>query len=233
MERLECYREIAGTHKDKRVGLLLCGLSNSQYEVLRDLVAPDLPKSQPFDFLMAKLRAHYGKPRNVRMERAKFRTIKREIGESNASYEVLLQNSVRYCGFKGAVLEDNLVKEIIQGINVDEITKRLLEKIDITNLQLAVDLAESTKLIHVGSSGVAAERHNGGISRVVGNSKEVCFRCMKPGHKANEKEKCKAIHKTCNTCGEKGHFSGSKFCKQKKEYAKLKLRTTKKKRSPK
>ena len=42
------------------------------------------------------------------------------------------------------------------------------------------------------------------------------FRCNREGHQASDKEKCRAVTQTCNTCGQKGHFSGSKLCKQTK-----------------
>ena len=34
---------------------------------------------------------------------------------------------------------------------------------------------------------------------------------------ASDKEKCRAVNQTCNTCGHKGHFSGANFCKQTKQ----------------
>ena len=38
-----------------------------------------------------------------------------------------------------------------------------------------------------------------------------CFRCNREGHHASDKEKCRTVTQTCNTCSQKGHFSGAKF----------------------
>lgn len=217
IERLECYMDIAETKKEQKSRLLLCGLSSSQYEVLRDLVAPEVPRSKSYEELVAKLKSHYGSTRNVRIERAKFRSITRESSETISSFEVKLRNGVRYCGFTGSALEENLIEQFIQGINQKEISRKILEREDIRTLQEAIDVAETVQLLAGGSSGVASkESSDGGISRVV-SRRETCFRCLRPGHKANDKEKCKAIDKTCNTCGEKGHFSGSRFCANKSQ----------------
>ena len=51
LEWLECFMSMTGTKDDKQVSLLLCGLSNAQYQTLRDLVAPNIPKDLSFDEL--------------------------------------------------------------------------------------------------------------------------------------------------------------------------------------
>ena len=76
----------------EKVSLLLsCGL----YQTLKDLVAPELPKSVEFEVPKENSIKHYGLVRNTRMERAKFRAIMRKEGESVAQYEVRLRNAVR------------------------------------------------------------------------------------------------------------------------------------------
>ena len=75
LERLECFMTMVRTTDKKQLSVLLCGLSSVQYETLRDLVAPETPKDVTFDDLTAKLKSRYGSTRNIRMERAKFRSI--------------------------------------------------------------------------------------------------------------------------------------------------------------
>ena len=77
LEQLECFMTMAGTTDNKKVSSLLCGLSSVQYEIHRNLVAPETPKDVAFDDLTAKLKSHYGSTRNTPMERAKFRFIMR------------------------------------------------------------------------------------------------------------------------------------------------------------
>ena len=42
-----------------------------------------------------------------------------------------------------------------------------------------------------------------------------CPRCMYEKHEAGQK--CPAEERTCNTCGDRGHFGMSKLCKKKKK----------------
>ena len=60
LERLDCYFDLAKTEADQKATLLLCGLSAKQYQTLRDLVAPAVPKSRSFDELKETLISHYG-----------------------------------------------------------------------------------------------------------------------------------------------------------------------------
>ena len=222
LERLECFMTMAGTTDNKKVSLLLCGLSSVQYETLRDLVAPETPKDVAFDDLKAKLKSHYGSTRNIRMERAKFRSITRGENESVMKFEARLRQGVRYCGYTGATLNDCLVEQFIQGINNKAITKKLLEKEGTMSLNEAVDIANTVLLIEAGSNGATASASASGVSHSEGTIKGTlarvttvrCFRCNREGHHAGDKEKCRAVNQTCNTCGHKGHFSGAKFCKQ-------------------
>ena len=85
----------------------------------------------------------------------------------------------------------------------------------------AGEIANTVLLIEAGCKNATAS----GVSPSEGTSKETlarvttakCFRCNREGHKASEKEKCRAVTQTCNSCGHRGHFSGSKFCKQTKK----------------
>ena len=217
LERLDCYCDLMEATDEQKVSLLLCGLSAKQYDTLRGLVAPTLPKELSYPELTEKLTAHYGTLKNTRLERAKFRAVRRNEGESVASFVVRLRNAVRYCGFTGTVLAENLVEQFIMGKNHTVIARKPLEKEGKVKLADAVKLANTVLLLEAkGDSTRSAD-----VSRVHGStpspSSIECFRCGKKGHKSDEKSKCKAVNKTCNTCGLTGHFSGAKFCKKKAE----------------
>ena len=176
--------------------------------------------------LTAKLKRHYGSTRHTRMERAKFRSIMRGENESVMNFEVRLRHGVRYCGYTGATLNDCLVEQFIQGINNKAIAKKLLEKEGTMSLNEAVEIANAVLLIEAGSNGAtaSASASASGVSHSEGPIKGTlarvttvkCFRCNREGHRASDKDKCRAVTQTCNTCGQKGHFSGAKFCKQTK-----------------
>ena len=160
------------------------------------------------------------------MERAKFRSIMRGENESVMNFEVRLRHGVRYCGYTGATLNDCLVEQFIQGINNKAIAKKLLEKEGTMSLNEAVEIANAVLLIEAGSNGAtaSASASASGVSHSEGPIKGTlarvttvkCFRCNREGHRASDKDKCRAVTQTCNTCGQKGHFSGAKFCKQTK-----------------
>ena len=88
LERLDCYFAVAGTKDDKKVPVLLMGISATQYQTLRDLVSPAVPKEVDFKTLQTHLTNHYGKPRNQRLERTRFRTLARLDRESIADFEI-------------------------------------------------------------------------------------------------------------------------------------------------
>ena len=139
-------------------------------------------------------------------------------------FEVRLRRSVRYCGYTGGTLNDCLVEQFIQGINNKAIAKKLLEKEGTTSLNEAVEIANAVLLIEAGSNAATAIASASDVSHSEGPIKGTlarvttvkCFRCNCECHSASDKEKCRAVTQTCNTCGQKGHFSGAKFCKQTK-----------------
>ena len=91
-------------------------------------MAPEVPRSVKYGVLKAKLIEHYGAVWNTRLERAKFRAIKRGPQESVIAFKVRLHNAVRYCEFTGAILNENLVEQFISGINHSGIERKLLQK---------------------------------------------------------------------------------------------------------
>ena len=92
------------------------------------------------------------------------------------------------------------------------------------SLKEAVEIANTVLMIEAGSNGATASATANGVSHSEGTIKgplarvttAECFRCNRGGNQASDKEKCRAINHTSNTCKHKGHFSGAKFCKQTK-----------------
>ena len=239
LERLDCYFAVAGTKDDKKVPVLLMGISATQYQTLRDLVSPAVPKEVDFKTLQTHLTNHYGKPRNQRLERTRFCTLARLDRESIADFEIRVRKAARYCNF-GTTLEDNLLEQFISGVNYPALTRKLVENNDVNTLAEAVKVAGTVELLdgEQGASckpdtatGVVAQvsqtrhrRHSKPASSAASNnndnnnsknSKMVCFRCSKTGHKAND-ESCPARGKTCRTCRQEGHFAGAKYCRKKR-----------------
>ena len=70
---------------------------------------------------------------------------------------------------------------------------------------LMEEMEEVRKLRQIGKY---SGRHKGE------GEKEQCPRCTYKRHEAGQK--CPAEDRTCNTCGDKGHFGMSKLCRKKK-----------------
>ena len=137
-------------------------------------------------------------------------------------FEVRLRQGIRYCRYTAGPLNDWLVEQFIQGINNKAIAKKLLENERTMSLNEAVHIANAVLLIEAGSNGATASasasgsvsgvsHSEGPIKRTLGRVTTVkCFWCNREGPRASEKEKCRAVTQTCNTCGQKGHFSGAR-----------------------
>ena len=104
------------------------------------------------------------------------------------------------------------------------IAKKLLEKEGTMSLNEAVEITNAVLMIEAGSNDATASASVSGVSHSEGPIKGTlarvtavnCFRCNREGHRASDKDNCRAVTQTCNNCGQKGHFSGAKFCKQTK-----------------
>ena len=236
LERLDCYFLVSKTDDGERVPILLMGLSPTQYQTLRDLVSPQVPKDVAFDDLVKSLKTHYGKATNQRLERTQFRSITRNEGESILDFQLRIRKAARNCKF-GALLEENLLEQFIAGVNHAALTRKLVEKADVKTLAGAMEVASTVQLLEgdmIATNSTAT--NNDVIARLTSsqqhrktntNSKKkkttsatttskdiVCFRCSKAGHRANS-ESCPALGKTCRDCKKEGHYAGSKYCRSK------------------
>ena len=81
---------------------------------------------------------------------------------------------------------------------------------------LQAELEDVMKMRQVGKY---SGRHKGE------GEKEQCPRCTYEKHKVGQK--CPAGDRTCNTCGDRGHFGISRLCKKKKKDARRVKETTK------
>lgn len=148
LERLACYSAVAGTENNK-VSILLMGLTAAQYQTLRDLVSPAVPKDVAFDDVKKHLKSHYGKPTNQRLERTQFRTLHRRDAETFNDFHVRLRKAARNCGF-GDKLEDNLLEQFISGVNLlptPTLMHKLVESEDVETLAGAMKSAGTIQLL--------------------------------------------------------------------------------------
>ena len=180
LERLECYFAVKAVPDDKKVHFLICGLQPKQYQVLKDLVAPDTPVSKSFDEVTALLRKHYCGSRNPRVERTKFRQVVRKDDESLQSFSVRLKHASRFCEF-GTSLDEMLVDQLIAGVHSKCIANKLLEETDGLALSFAkaLKVAEEAEVnernASMYASGNTAGRSFGDVNSGSGNVNAVSF----------------------------------------------------------
>ena len=146
-ERLECYFAVNETDNAKKVPTLIMGLSASQYQTLKNLLAPTKPAEKEYNVIVETMKKHYGGTTNARSERAIFRKTFRKEDESVQNYSIRLKQGSRNCAF-GASLDQQLVDQLIYGIRSSTIATKIMDAtqgLDLTFNQ-AVELAVSTEM---------------------------------------------------------------------------------------
>jgi hypothetical protein len=146
-ERLECYFAVNETANAKKVPTLIMGLSATQYQTLKNLLAPMKPAEKEYNVIVETMKKHYGGTTNARSERAIFRKTLRKEEESVQNYSIRLKQGSRNCAF-GASLDQQLVDQLIYGIRSSTIATKIMdatEGLDLTFKQ-AVELAVSTEM---------------------------------------------------------------------------------------
>ena len=201
IERLESYFFIEKVNEDAKVHSLIMGLSSSQYQVAKNLVAPEKPASKSFENLVAILAQHYGGTTNARTERAKFRAVIRQEHETAFNYGVRLKMAARHCKF-GQRLDEMLVDQLVQGVRSKTAVTKLLESDEGLTLSFAkameiaqnVLMTENNMHIYGGgesSSQVQAPQEGATATVAIGNVNKIekrkwepkrCFRCNEVGH---------------------------------------------------
>ena len=225
LERLQSYFTVHKTKPEAKIHLLVMGLSEKQYSLVRDHATPAKPTDLAYEQLVRILTQHFKGTHNRMTERAKFREVKRAADESVSDFVARLKGAARTCEF-GANLSENLVEQFRIGINDNSIRDKLIdlppERRE--NMEAIITAAQEVELNNKLSD--LSVKDQGAVQMVrrkfkrraqhqpakpqpsVGN----CFRCMKSGHVASDKN-CPARGKRCRKCKKLGHFEGAKFCK--------------------
>ncbi|KAF6027663.1 hypothetical protein EB796_014031 [Bugula neritina] len=104
MQRLESYFLIHKTDADLEKHVLIMGLSESQYEILTDLVSPEKSQYDSYNNLVQQLKRHYGTVTNEMVERVKLREVKRSPNKSVTDFVAKLRAQARSCEFGNVLI---------------------------------------------------------------------------------------------------------------------------------
>ena len=205
---------------------MLTVIGPATYKLLSNLVAPKKAGEVEYSTPVKTLADHFNPTPSEIVQRFKFNSRSRKLGESVATFVAELRAIATTCNF-GETLEAMLRDRIVCGVNDNAIQKRLLAEPKLT-FQQALDLARGLKTAarnikelktphgpDAASKTEDVQKISSGraYGRVTSSSnlrpEITCFRCGKPGHYAT---KCKVSRLVvCHKCNRRGHLK--KACK--------------------
>ena len=100
------------TEADKKRAVLLTVIGAATYKVLRNILSPAKPGEKTHAELVEALSKHYRLTPSEIVERYKFHSRVRKVGESIANYVAELRSLSDYCNF-GAVLNDMISDRLV------------------------------------------------------------------------------------------------------------------------
>ena len=131
LERVELYFTANDVAEDKKVPILLSVIGANTYAFLRSQLTPTAPKDKSFADITKELESHFESKPNRAAERYHFRRRRQACDESIADYVAELRRLTTHCKFNG-YLEDDLCDQLVCGLRVESIRKKLLSEDDLT-----------------------------------------------------------------------------------------------------
>ncbi|KAL2095791.1 hypothetical protein ACEWY4_007939 [Coilia grayii] len=221
-ERLNFYfvaNSISDDDKKRAILLTVCG--PVVYGVLRDLIAPSEPADMSFNDLVTKLQDHYDPKSNVIVERFKFQSCARNCEESVNSFVARLKHQAARCAFAGT-LEERLRDQLVWGINMEQLQKRLLAVPNLTwgkalEICLAFETAERGALALQPTKDInkvtphyqPGRAQRGPDSKTTSSQSQRCYRCGE----AHRPDGCRFKDVVCHYCSKRGHIA--RWCRKK------------------
>ena len=218
VERLNLYFDVNDIIENKRLPAFLSIIGSTTYGVLKSLVSPTPPGEHTLQQCIDALRGHYCPKPLVIGERFRFMKRVQLEGETIQLYNAELKHLSSTCEF-GANLEERLRDQLVVGIRIETIQRRLLGEKDLTYTK-AREIATSMEIASRDSKELIG-RSNVSVNYVANKEKHAnrkstsitCHRCGGNNHKA---EHCKFIDKVCYNCGKKGHLKSVCKCTKQK-----------------
>lgn len=203
LERLALFLTANKVEEGALVPAFLSIIGSKAYSVLRDLLAPTLPKEVSYETLVTTLKKHYEPNIVVIAERFRFHRCCQESDMSIAEFLAEIRHLATHCEF-GNYLDEALRDRLVCGLRSDAIQKKLLTEVNLT-LSMAVEIAKGME---------AAEKNAKSLKSVDPviqkltvdgrESKMPCHRCGKWYHSPST---CRFAQATCHSCGERGHIA--------------------------
>ena len=216
-ERLQAYFEANDIESaDKKKAIFLSVVGAGTYQLIRSLVAPQLPSAKNFDDLVKVVQEHYQPTPSVIVQRFKFNSRMQKPGKSIATFIAELRKLAEHCKFQNT-LEDMLRDRLVCGVTDGRLQRRLLAEPDLTlkdatKIALAQETAEKGAQQLQQQQGVQSSNvHKVGqmkphrqfqLPRTT--NQYVCHRCGGNNHKPQD---CRFKDAECRSCKKKGHIA--------------------------
>ncbi|XP_045183417.2 uncharacterized protein K02A2.6-like [Mercenaria mercenaria] len=218
-ERLVQFFEANEVPDEELVPVFLSVIGSTAYGVLKNLVAPALPKDKSYADLVKLLKNHYNpKPLTI-SERFKFNKRNQKEGETVSEYVVELKRLSTHCDF-GTFLNDALRDRFVCGLRSETIQKKLLAEEELSfdqaiKISTAMEMAEKDT-VSFGGMAAAAVNKVKIKSRPVSTPSEPkpvktpmkkngCYRCG-GNHRSDS---CMHKKSKCYNCGKIGHLANN------------------------
>ncbi len=218
-ERIEQYFKANDIDDDKRVSVLLSAIGGKAYALLRSLTAPTNPADLSLDNIVKVMQEPLAPKPLLIAERFRFHKRNQNNGESIAVYVAELKKLSEHCQF-GDGLNDTLRDRLVCGISQESIQKRLLSEADLTfkrAVEIAVAMETAARDAVELRSGVKVsviKVTTAGKPKKTMQKVELCYRCDRGGHKANQ---CRFKTEICRKCNKIGHIQ--RACRSDVQYS--------------
>ncbi|GFU31887.1 transposon Tf2-9 polyprotein [Trichonephila clavipes] len=222
LERFETYLDVQNVPTANRAKVFVSSLSAKLYQLLKNLLAPDIPSDQTLDKLKDALKKHLTPKPLIIPSRHKFLNRKQTEGEGISTYIAELRALAMNCDYDKDMLNIMLRDVFVSGLRDKMILDRLFEE-DNINLEKTLNIALAMEKAFRGTNDIMGrainsmktfKKHMDKKSNFTKSRKKklYCSRCTGTNH---AKENCRFISSKCNFCGKIGHIKQACFASKK------------------
>ncbi|GFT90844.1 uncharacterized protein K02A2.6 [Trichonephila clavipes] len=221
IERFETYLDVQNVPIANRAKVFVSSLSAKLYQLLKNLLASDIPSNQTLDKLKDALKKHLTPKPLIIPSRHKFLNGKQTEGEG-IRYIAELRALAMNCDYDKDMLNIMLRDVFVSGLRDKMILDRLFEEDNIT-LEKTLNIALAMEKAFKGTNDIMGrainsmqtfKKHMDKKSNFTKGRKKTlyCSRCTGTNH---AKENCRFISSKCNFCGKIGHIKQACFASKK------------------
>ncbi|GFT43087.1 transposon Tf2-6 polyprotein [Trichonephila clavipes] len=218
IERFETYLDVQNVPIANQAKVFVSSLSAKLYQLLKNLLAPDIPSDQMLDKLKDALKKHLTPKPLIIPSRHKLLNRKQTEGEGISTYIAELRALAMNCDYDKDMLSIMLRDVFVSGLRDKMILDRLFEE-DNINLEKTLNIALAMEKAFRGTNDIMGRAINSmktfkkhmDKNPILQKSRKktlYCSRCTGTNH---AKENCRFISSKCNFCGKIGHIKQACF----------------------